>query len=204
VLNQAGLSATLNTFEPFELKPWDSATAIGCLEALAGEYGLTFPDSTAQAIVNRLGYCIPHHVQMFFSNIHDRCVRRGVSVFHPEEVEEVYQAEMLGIHGHVELTHYEERLKLVLPIERYALALEILTETSVSGCLTREALSALGKYYELPSNSMAETWKEILQVLEHDGYLKMSGDCYIFVSPLLKDWWRKRHGFFHTPVLDRR
>jgi uncharacterized protein len=204
VLNQAGLSATLNIFDPFELKPWDNATTIGCLEALANEYGITLCDSAAQVIVNRLGYCIPHHVQMFFSNIHDRCVRKGVREFHAEEVEEVYQREMLGIHGHVELTHYEERLKLVLPIESYALALEMLTETSVSGSLTREAMLALGKYYELPANEMVETQKEIIQVLEHDGYLRKLGTEYVFVSPLLKDWWAKRHGFFHTPVLERR
>ena len=141
---------------------------------------------------------------MFFSNIHDRCARRGVNEFRPDEVEDVYQKEMLGIHGHVELTHYEERLKLVLPIESYAIALEMLTETSVSGSLTREALLALGKYYELPVNDMVESQKDILQVLEHDGYLRKTGDEYVFVSPLLKDWWAKRHGFFHTPVLDRR
>ena len=203
VLNQAGLSATLNTFQPFELRPWDDTTAVSCLEALAGEYGITFRDSAAQAVVSRLGYCIPHHVQMFFSNIYDRCVRKGVTEFHPDEVEDVYETEMLGIHGHVELTHYEERLKLVLPIECYALALEMLTEASVSGKLTPEALPAWGKYYDFTPNSLVETQKMILQVLEHDGYLKRSGGCYSFASPLLKDWWKRRHGSFHIPILER-
>jgi energy-coupling factor transporter ATP-binding protein EcfA2 len=203
VVNQAGLSATLNIFDPVELKPWDNSTAISCLQALANEYGIEFIDSAAEAIVSRLGYCIPHHVQMFFSNIHDRCLRKGVKEFHPEEVEEVYETEMLGIHGHVELTHYEERLKQVLPIESYALALEMLTETAVSGSLSLESLSALAKFYEMTFNGVFETQKTILQVLEHDGYLKQSPDGYLFVSPLLRDWWRKRHGFFHTPVLKR-
>jgi len=204
VLNQAGLSATLNIFDPFELKPWDDETAVRCLEALADEYDINLRGSAAQAIITRLGYCIPHHVQMFFSNIYDRCKRKGVMEFTPEEVEEVYKADMLGIHGHVELTHYEERLKMVLPIESYALALEMLTETSVSGSLTMETLSALGKYYEVPGNSVTETQKAIMQVFEHDGYLKRSADGCTFVSPLLKDWWQKRHGFFHVPVQERK
>ncbi|GAG62803.1 unnamed protein product [marine sediment metagenome] len=34
VLRQAGLSATINNFVPFELKPWDEGTAVGCLVAL--------------------------------------------------------------------------------------------------------------------------------------------------------------------------
>lgn len=203
VLNQAGISATLNNFEPFELKPWDSETAVSCLETLAAEYDIIFRNSAAQAIVSRLGYCIPHHVQMFFSNVHDRCIRSGTKEFTPEEVEDVYKTDMLGIHGHVELTHYEERLKLVLPIESYALALDMLTEASVSGSLSIESLSAFGKFYETPGAGTLEIQKAILQVLEHDGYLERTGDGYSFVSPLLKDWWRRRHGYFHKPVLKR-
>jgi len=203
VLNQAGLSATLNTFAPFELKPWGTSTAVDCLESLAAEYGIIFKESAAQSVAKRLGYCIPHHVQMFFSNIYDRCVRKGVFEFSSDQVEEIYQMDMLGIHGHVELTHYEERLKLVLPIESYALALEMLTETSIVGYLTRDVLAAFEKYYDFLPKTLIETEKEILQVLLHDGYLQMSSEGYVFVSPLLKDWWAKRHGYFHTPLLKR-
>ena len=204
VLNQAGLSATLNTFSPFVLKPWDAATAKGCLDELAADYGLTFRDSAAEAVVRRLGYCIPHHVQMFFSNIYDRCMRKGAMEFSADEVEEVYQSDMLGIHGHVELNHYEERLKLVLPLESYALALEMLTETAVAGRLDREALAAFASHHHFSQAPLAGIQKEILQVLQHDGYLELGSNGYVFVSPLLRDWWEKRHGFFHTPVLERR
>jgi hypothetical protein len=44
ILNQARLSATINNFSPFELKPWDEIAAIGCLDALANEYGVKFQE----------------------------------------------------------------------------------------------------------------------------------------------------------------
>ncbi len=78
ILHQAGLSATINNFQPFELKPWDSNEAIGCLAALASEYGVQFKDNAEASMAKRLGCCIPHHVQMFFSHVFDRCKRRGV------------------------------------------------------------------------------------------------------------------------------
>ena len=36
--------------------------------------------------------------------------------------------------------------------------------------------------------------EEVLYVLEHDGYLARLSGGYRFVSGLLEDWWRLRHG----------
>jgi len=154
-------------------------------------------------MVKRLGCCIPHHVQMFFAHVYDRCKRRGRMEFYPDEVNDIYESEMLGIRGHSELTHYEDRLKLVLGPELFTLALEVLTETAVSGCLTRQALVALQKGYEFEERSTVSAAEEILRVLEHDGYIKAGRDGYVFESYLLQDWWKKRYGYFHVPVLER-
>jgi len=123
--------------------------------------------------------------------------------FYPDEVNDIYESEMLGIRGHAELTHYEERLKLVLGPELFTLALEMLTETAVTGCLTRESLAALQKGYEFEERSVQDASEEILRVLEHDGYIKAGKDGFLFESYLLQDWWKKRYGYFHVPVLER-
>jgi hypothetical protein len=86
VLQQAGLSATLNTFVPFELKPWDEATAVGCIEALANGHGVALEAGVPQAMVEKLGCCIPHHVQMFFGHVRDYCKRQDETTFSLEEV----------------------------------------------------------------------------------------------------------------------
>jgi len=203
ILRQAGLSATINNFQPFDLKPWDEVAAIGCLQALAAEYGILFKNDAEAAMVRRLGCCIPHHVQMFFAHVYERCKRRGRMEFYSDEVNDIYESEMLGIRGHSELTHYEDRLKLVLGPDIFTLALEILTETAVTGCLTRQALAAIQKGYEFEERTALSASEEILRVLEHDGYLKPGSDGYLFESHLLQDWWKKRYGYFHVPVLER-
>lgn len=203
ILRQAGLSATINNFQPFDLKPWDTSTAIGCLQALAAEYGVHFKNDAEAAMVKRIGCCIPHHVQMFFTHVYDRCKRRERMDFYSDEVNDIYESEMLGIRGHAELTHYEDRLKLVLGPELFPLALEMLTETAVSGCLTRQTLAALQKGYEFDEISVQSAEEEILRVLEHDGYIKAGKGGYVFESYLLQDWWKKRYSYFYVPVLER-
>ena len=204
VLRQANLSATLNTFEPFELKPWDEETAVGCLEALAKGAGLELGEGAAAAMVGKLACCIPHHVQMFFTYAHDRCKRRGQMRFSASEVDEVYEREMLGIRGHAELTHYEDRLKLILGEESLRLAMDMLTEAAVTGCLTRDAIAAFQRFHTFENRATVEVQEEILRVLEHDGYVRAGPRGYAFESHLVRDWWKGRYGLFFTPILERK
>jgi len=203
VLHQARLSATVNNFVPLELKAWDSETAVGCIEALANQYGVQLEDGVPEEMVEKLGCCIPHHVQMFFTHVYELCVKRKQMVCSIADVGEVYKNDMLGVRGHVELTHYEERLEKVLPKELCALALDMLTEAAVTGRLSDEAISAFRKEYPLEGRDVVEVQKEILWVLEHDGYLEAADEGYVFVSKLLRDWWTNRYKRFFTPVLKR-
>jgi len=204
VLRQAGLSASLNTFALYDLKPWSEDTAVGCLRALANEYGVQYRDQAEVHMARRLGCCIPHHVQTFFQRVHDVCVRRKNMEVSSADVEPMYTSEMLGSRGHAELAHYEERLRMVLGSEILPLALEMLTEAAVTGRLTREALIALQKFYQFPERTVVDAQKEILGVLEHDGYLRPEDNGFVFVSRLVADWWKHTHATFHIPVLDRK
>ncbi len=203
ILKQAGLSATIANLQPFELSPWDEETTIGCLHALAKNYGITIKDHAPLEIVKRLGCCIPHHVQMFFFHIQSWCKFNGSTEFGPDDVDEVYLKKMLSTRGHAELTHYEERLKLVLGEEAFPLAVDILTETAVSGLLNYKIICEFQKDYSFKDRTVEDAQKEILVVLKHDGYLEQNQDGFVFTSKLLRDWWKQRHSLFYTPVFER-
>jgi hypothetical protein len=203
VLRQAGLSGTINNFVPFELKPWNDETAIGCLRALAREYDVHYRDNAEEEMVRLLGCCIPHHVQMFFDHSKTYYIRKKLKELNRKDIDEVYRTEMLSTRGHTELTHYEERLKLVLGTEKMALALDMITEAAVTGCLAGEVIKKLQKEYTFDNESTSDVQKEILWILEHDGYLTMTAAGYTFVSHLLRDWWKNRYRMFFTPVFER-
>ena len=203
ILRQANLSATLNTFYSFELPPWDSQTATECLQALGNQYGIQFQEGVCERITAKLGCCIPHHVQTFFDAIYTNCKQQKQKEVTHDFVDEVYRTRMLGVRGHAELSHLEERLKMVLGIELYPLALELLTETAVVGRLTPNAMTYLSKQYPLVNQSPEDVLRQILGIFEHDGYLHKVGTEFRFVSHLLQDWWKARFESFYTPVLKR-
>lgn len=206
ILQQAGLSATINHFTPFELGYWSAETARGCLQALAFNYGVEFADGAIDSILDKLGVLVPYHVQMFFDVLDVHCHINGITVISVPLVDEIYRTKMLGVRGHVNLSHLEERLKMVLGMAFYPLALDLLTETAVVGSLTAAAVKILSQEVAIdlnPAGSVERVCSEILSVLEHDGYLERSADAYVFVSKLVRDWWQARYGFGFVPAAQR-
>ncbi len=208
ILEQAGLSAHANIHSAFDLKPWDEETAAACLAELARTYGLDLPLDIRREMCRRLRCLIPHHVQQFFDNLHDDLRRTGRREATMEDVERVYTNEMLGVRGQMDLEHYEGRLRMVLGREGYRIALEILTEAAVNdGLLSGDTIRRYHEYLQGGSKDEAEAdpvpLEDVLRVLEHDGYLERHGDGYRFVSGLLEDWWRGRHGGHFVPLAQR-
>ncbi|MDQ1354670.1 MAG: hypothetical protein QG657_4979, partial [Acidobacteriota bacterium] len=41
-------------------------------------------------------------------------------------------------------------------------------------------------------------------ILEHDGYLVKKKEGHVFISKLVRDWWKSRFGFQYTPAAARK
>ena len=206
LLEQAGLSAHANIFLPYDLKPWSEETAVSCLEALAGSYEVGLPLEARRHMCRRLRCCIPHNVQMFFDSMHDHLRRSGQKDGSREDVDWVYEREMQGVRGQVDLQHYEGRLEMVLGRMGYTVALEILAAAAVNGNLAAETVDRYRSHFsmrDVHDGGGAPAVDDVLHVLQHDGYLELADGGYRFVSGLLEDWWRRRYRQSFVSVFDR-
>lgn len=204
ILRQAGLSAQANILSPFELSPWSEETAMECLEALSRGYDLSLSEEVRADICMRLRCCVPHHVQQFFDHLHLHLRTAGRYEATPDDVELVYQRDLLGVRGQIDLEHYESRLRMVLDKQGYTAALDLLTEAAVNdGVLTIGSVRRYGELLEERGEDDGVLINNVLYSLEHDGYLESHPDGYRYVSGLLQDWWRARHSAYFTRVEDR-
>jgi uncharacterized protein len=200
VLRQAGLSATINTFTAYELHPWDRPTAISFLKIIAESKKLVFADGVADRMVDRLGSAVPHHVQLFFDLVLQDARRRRAGEITTADVERVFLERMLSSRGHAELSHLEERLKMVLGPRRLPLALDLLTEASIAGVLTparAQEIAADAATSGEEEERSQDVLRELFGIFEHDGYLERRKDGYVFISSLVREWWSARFGYFH-------
>ena len=194
ILKRASLSATMNIFSAYELRPWSQSTASECLAELAETYKIDLPPEVRSAMCRRLRSCIPHHVQQFFDAVQRHLVLRGKCRAKLQDAAAAYQEDMLGPRGHIDMDHYEERLKLVLGIHGYRVALELLAQTAAKGSLDKEDIQSYGQILRAWGDGDEDQIPHVLEVLEHDGYLRRHPDGYRFESGLLEDWQRARQG----------
>ena len=201
ILRQAELTAHANIYSHYDLKPWDDATASSCLAELSETYALELPPEVRHDMCWRLRWMVPHHVQQFFDCLHEHLRRERRNQASLRDVDVVYAVDMLGSRGQVGLDHYEGRLKTVLGTDLYRIALDLLTEAAVpEGKLDNDAVARSREHFPVANDSDHHPIETVLHVLEHDGYLEWCTDEYRFLSGLLEDWWRLRHGGRFVPI----
>ena len=201
ILRQAGLSAHANVYAPFELKPWTETTAANCLAALAANYQIDVPAGVRRHMCRMLRCCIPHHVQQFFDYLHEDLRRAGRRTATLEDVDRVYEVDMLGIRGTIDLDHYQSRLAMVLGNASQRIAIELLTVAAVNqGVLSTESIAECERYFRYSGDNELMPVQDVLLLLEHDGYLAPTEGGYGFVSRPVEDWWRIRFGMNFVPL----
>ena len=95
--------------------------------------------------------------------------------------------------------------RTVLGNRSYTVAIGLLTEAAVNGgLLTHDTVRCYREMSSSLSDDEEVSVDHVLYSLEHDGYLESVDGGYGFVSGLLEDWWRARHGQYFTPIIDRR
>jgi uncharacterized protein len=202
ILAQAGLNGTMNAYRSFELRPWKTLTAVQCVVALADHRRFPLAEAQARRMIELLGCPIPHHVQMFFDHVYSAYVIDEIDGPVTDAlIDKVYNTSMTGLRGHPELSHMEERLRLVMSPCRFTKALAILTEAATVGVISGQtALEVCGRDPCEPGFTKERELADILALLVHDGYLRESGNLFEFESALLRNWWKRRFGQGYAPV----
>ena len=203
LVRRLGIPDRINHLYPFRLGPWDRTTSVACFARLARAYGLRVEAGVAEAVHDRLGIGIPHHVQSFFARLRDFTLMQGRDRLTVEDVATVYRSALLGPPGQNDLVHYETRLKEGLDDDSYSIAMEVLAEASLLDGFTPAAQRHLERLYAIVMDDVPARVVDALEVLVHDGYLEAGPNGHVFVSHLLKDWWAARFRGSHIPFAQR-
>jgi len=189
LLNKLGLSGRMNEFNPFPLDAWSHETAVRCIHSLARGERIAISEDVALCMVELIGWCSPFYVQLFFDVLKDECRGREST---REDIAKIYNEKVVrGQKGNYQLNHLEERLRKIFSEREYTLAMQILSRLSgIDEAVTGKELAERAKsekYY-------VDSFQNIMQNLEHDGYIEKLENGWVFQSGLLKDWWRHRYG----------
>ena len=204
LVRRLGIPDRINYLNSFRLRPWSKEASIKCFNRLITTSKVQFESGVAEAVYERLGIGVPHHIQSFFAKLTDHARMLNQDQVSVSDVDKVYQNELLGPAGQIDLIHYETRLKDGIGDDQdHTLAMEILTEAATKDLFTPDSQRQLARLYSPIIDETSDRISGVLEILEHDGYLEVSDIGHQFSSRLLKDWWAARFGHRFVPIEQR-
>ena len=192
LVRRLNLTDRINYLHPFRVGPWSEEICVQFFNRMSTEYNLELERDSAKTAFALLGLGIPQHAQSFFARLREFATKNSIVKVTSDHVKTVYETELLGPSGQIDLVHYESRLKEALDDDSFTLAMEILAETAVERQFTSEGRHTLERIYSKLLADCAGQITDVLEILVHDGYLTQKGTKFIFASNLLCDWWHAR------------
>lgn len=181
-----GITASVNDLVTHRLGAFDLPAAQVLLDGLATSHRVALPHDARDYMLERVGWLLPHHVQILFYEIR---TRQGDAPVTRIAVDEAW-SRLLDSSHEVSFHHWRSRLDTEIgPIhaEHARAVLDICAEDPAGA--PRSALAALLAARISDPNERDKLWAWLSHLLEVDGYVVAERDRLRFRSPLLRDAW---------------
>lgn len=185
------LGKTINDLTPFVLDALSPAEARAFLTRLGQDNGLPLPTAIHDQIIARVGWPLPHHLQVMFHALRDL----GLTSVDQAAVDRAF-AGLLGPANLTQFDTWRQRLEEQFKVEDAAAAKVVLNHLCQhpQGRTRSQCLHELTKRKpHRPTPALEEQLAWLLQMLQRDGYLLESQGAYAFRSFLLRDYWHRRY-----------
>lgn len=189
-VDDRNLRKTINDLTPAHLAALSDDEADAFLEKLSNDNGLPIPPVLRRVIIERLGWSLPHHLQIIFhalrdleeSTVDEAAIGRAfASLLRPENLSQ--------------FDTWRQRLDEQLNVTDAGAAKDMLRHI----CQDREGRSRaqildalMTKRPQADAADIEEQIARLLQLLQRDGYLLQNEGAYSFRSFLLRDYWYRR------------
>ena len=181
------LSETMNDIPDFELKSFSKEVSVQMLDRLAESYSLPLNQSIKEAVVDKLGYCLPFFLQLMFDKI------RYLNAVEDKELEPNIVDEAFSLL--IEQDHFNTWIERIekqyaeLGVYAFGLLKQV--------CQVKEGISRESLYNFLISkitdpDRADSVLSKLIYMLKNDGYLIFEQELYLFRSGLLREFWLNR------------
>ncbi len=197
LLEQHKFSTRFNDCYDFRLGPFKQKAALAMLVEVSDREGWRAEDAALTHLCKRTGWLSPFYLNLLLASsieaARDREEESGSAerVLTQADIDDGYDRLLASRSRFI---HWYQRLERDLAEPEFSFALAILGALAKTDeGLTRKQLLARLQRRESDPDKRAATLGRLLLKLEEDGYLDTGGERILFLSFLLRDYWRRNH-----------
>ena len=180
---------TINDLYTFPIPTLTSKERVHFLNKLFENSGIIIGTTERDHFINRMGWHIPYYYQLVFDRItnldlEDATVN-GKHLLTTAHIDEAFEK---ALTERKYFLHWHKRLKQTFKGKRLKFLEAVLLEAAHKGQISHAKIADTAAR---PKIRMEDEVLDLMNVLEHDGYLSPNKDKtqYQFNSPLLREWW---------------
>ena len=191
VARRMNLGDTINDLNLYtDFGAFTSETACELLDQLAASYDMTLAEAVKLRICERMGWLIPYHLQLCFSELREMQPKGAPSL---EDVDQAYER-LLSPAKKTYFDFWQQRLHEELGAPDDARAVSILNAIAIDDHgATRQTLSGVLSAEIADPTTRDPQLRYLIDILLSDGYIVVIEDRYQFRSSLLRDYWRRNN-----------
>lgn len=185
------LGKTINDLTPFALDALSEKDADSFLNKLGDSYEMWLSPELRRQIIGRVGWPLPHHLQIVFHALRDSDLNGAESI----ALDQAFSL-LLGPGNLSQFDTWRQKLDEQFDSADAALSKLILNHICQhSGGRSREQIlvALMAGRPEAHPDELREKISQLLQLLQRDGYLLEKSSIYNFRSFLLRDYWYRRN-----------
>lgn len=189
VARRMNLGDTINDLHLYtDFGAFTPETACELLDQLATSYDITLEQEVKHRICERMGWLIPYHLQLCFSELREMRPSGAPSL---DDVDAAYER-LLSPAKKTYFDFWQQRLHEELGVPDDTRAVSILNAIAADeDGATRQTLSGVLSAAIADVTSREPQLRYLIDVLLSDGYIVAIEDRYHFRSSLLRDYWRR-------------
>ena len=191
-VDERKLRKTINDLTPASLDALTTDEADQFLEILGRDNGLPLPGAMRKTIIQRVGWPLPHHLQIVFHALVDSGATKVDAPAVEHAFATLFQPENLS-----QFDTWRQRLDEQFSVDDARAAKDILRHVCqhAVGRTRPKILAALiaTRPQVADPDAVEEQLSRLLLVLQRDGYLLEQRGAYAFRSFLLREYWHRRN-----------
>ncbi|MDD3685749.1 MAG: hypothetical protein PHE56_03170, partial [Bacteroidales bacterium] len=184
-----GRTSDINDLNKIYYRPLDDGEFGNYIKWVTDDATIQYNSELQAYLKMKIKYFVPYFINLIIDEIDSSCQRNNRLVIEEKDIDDAF----LRIIKHNDhFSDWKKRLSDYMPEKDFCFVNEILAHIAHKHKISIQEIYDKATKYEKTLEYM-----ELISDLEQDGYIVEHDDKYIFISPFLKEYWKRTNPIYH-------
>lgn len=180
-----GRSTDLNDLRKVQCEALTNEEANHYIDWATSEASVQYSQELRTYLLDKIQYHIPYFLNIIFDEVDKKALKNNKTEISTQDIDEAFS---IVIKNNDHFEDWKKRLSDYLPVGDYSFANKILT------WIAHKDKISIQKIYDFAKrNDKSEDYMDVIDELEKDGYIVQNEKSYVFISPFLKEFWKRKN-----------